>query len=297
MRSELERLLAQQNGVIHRLDPPKPWTLPNGVRAGKVVRLFPGVYVDATRRRERSVRQRAALRYVGERGALSHTTALAIWRIGWDEPDHEPVHATIPQAVNLAGAKGLVLHRHHAFSPIHRRGGYRIVPLDEAVVHSWPLLPPVKRAGIVINTVTNGHLSIAGLRRSLARVPKLTGGAELRRVLELLSEGCHSPLELWGALHVFTGPGMPRFKRQYRVRAGGRTYYLDVYAEEEQVDFELDGAEFHASPVRRERDLRRDAALTAVGITVVRFTYHRLMNEPDTVRRDILAILASRRRS
>jgi hypothetical protein len=39
----------------------------------------------------------------------------------------------------------------------------------------------------------------------------------------------------------------------------------------------------------------RDAALAAVGILVVRFTYQRLTREPDAVRREVLAILAARR--
>jgi very-short-patch-repair endonuclease len=63
----------------------------------------------------------------------------------------------------------------------------------------------------------------------------------------------------------------------------------------ERVDFELDGTIAHAAPSDRERDLRRDAELAALGILVVRFTYQRLTREPATVRREVLAILASRR--
>lgn len=96
---------------------------------------------------------------------------------------------------------------------------------------------------------------------------------------------------------MFTGPGMPRFERQTRLRAAGRTYYLDVFAPDERVDFELDGAQWHTRPAQREADLRRDALLAAQGILVVRFTHHRLVHEVDAVRRDILAILAARRRS
>ncbi|HEX6685220.1 MAG TPA: hypothetical protein VF062_20685, partial [Candidatus Limnocylindrales bacterium] len=181
MRSEVARLLARQNGVARPGDSSKPWLLDNALRAGKVVRLFPGVYVDATRCHETGVRRRAALRYTNDRGALSHTTALAIWRIGWDEPDHTPIHVTVPPAVHLQGAKGLVLHRHRESGPRCRRGGYPVVPLDEAIVHSFPLLPASQRAGIVINAVTKGHVTIAELRQRLTLAPKLTGAAELKR--------------------------------------------------------------------------------------------------------------------
>jgi very-short-patch-repair endonuclease len=253
--------------------------------------MFPGVYVEAVRRHEEHVRRQAALSYVDGRGALSHTTALAVWRIGWQEPQSAALHATVAPTTQLRGGKGLVLHRHQSSGEPHRRGGLAVVPLDEALLRSWPLLPASQRTGVVISAITARHLTISQLLRQLERVPKLAGAAELRRLLALVGAGCRSPLELWGALHVFTGPGMPQFRRQYP--AGG--YLLDVYAERERIAFELDGHSFHASTVQRERDLRRDAALAALGIQVVRFTYTRLMSEPDAVRREVLAILAAAR--
>jgi very-short-patch-repair endonuclease len=40
--------------------------------------------------------------------------------------------------------------------------------------------------------------------------------------------------------------------------------------------------------------VRRDATLAALGIVVVRYSYQRLMTEPEQVRREVLAILAAR---
>jgi very-short-patch-repair endonuclease len=291
VRNELTRLLAMR-GAARRRDLDHPWLLDHAAAAGKVVQLFPGVYVEASRRREDLVRRQAALSYLDGRGALSHTTALAIWRIGWEEPNHARLHATVPPKVQLRGGKGLVLHRHASFGETHRRGGLIVVPLAEAIVRSWPLLPASHRTGVVIAAITDRHVTIDRLRWRLADNPRLTGAAELKRLLGLIAAGCRSPLELWGAIHVFTGPGMPPFKRQYQVAS----FLLDVYAEQEQVAFELDGDAFHASRVQRERDLRRDAVLATYGIQVVRFTYARLMSEPEAVRREVLAILAAARR-
>jgi len=288
VRNELTRLLAVR-GAARRRDLARPWLLDHAAKAGKVVQLFPGVYVEAAMRRDQLVRRRAALSYVDGRGALSHTTALAVWRIGWDEPQHAPIHVTVGPRVQLHGGKGLMLHRHRSFGERHRRGGLIVVPLDEAIVRSWPLLPTTHRTGVVISAVTHRHTTLDQLLQRLAEVPKLTGAGELKRLLSLVAAGCQSPLELWGALHIFTGPGMPEFKRQHPVG----NYLLDVYAERERVAFELDGDAFHAGPVQRERDLRRDAALAALGIQVVRFTYTRLMFEPEAVRREVLAILAA----
>ncbi|WP_329100415.1 endonuclease domain-containing protein [Micromonospora sp. NBC_01699] len=88
---------------------------------------------------------------------------------------------------------------------------------------------------------------------------------------------------------------MPRFQRQVRVRVANRTMYLDVYAEQERVAFELDGAAAHGDPRQREIDLRRDALLATLGILVVRFSHRRLVHDPTEVRREIVAILDRRR--
>lgn len=63
---------------------------------------------------------------------------------------------------------------------------------------------------------------------------------------------------------------------------------------EAKVNFELDGRKWHSSAVARERDARRDAALAAMGIMVVRFTHDQLVRTPDLVRAQVLAILAAR---
>jgi len=72
--------------------------------------------------------------------------------------------------------------------------------------------------------------------------------------------------------------------------------YLDLYAEEERVDVELDGAGVHGDPRQREIDLRRDALLATVGVLVVRFSHRRLVQEAGAVRREVVEILAARRR-
>ncbi|WP_233578105.1 DUF559 domain-containing protein [Micromonospora sp. BL4] len=88
---------------------------------------------------------------------------------------------------------------------------------------------------------------------------------------------------------------MPTFRRQVPVRLGRRTIYLDMLAERERVNIELDGAASHGDPRQREIDLRRDALLATTGILVVRFARRRLVHEVEAVRREALAILATRR--
>jgi hypothetical protein len=146
----------------------------------------------------------------------------------------------------------------------------------------------------VISAVGERRTTPARLLDALATNQTLPSRAELVRLANLLERGCRSELELFGYVEVFTGAGMPELEWNVPVRLDHRTIYLDAYCRAARVNFELDGAKWHASAADRERDARRDAALAAMGIMVVRFTHDQLVNDPDRVRAQIRAIVAAR---
>jgi len=124
-------------------------------------------------------------------------------------------------------------------------------------------------------------------------------GALCRRheeLLGLVAPGCESELEIWGVTHVLPGPpSLPRWVQQYRIRlTGGRWIETDAAYPEAKVIVELDGAAFHGSRSARERDLRKDTALAAAGWIVLRFSYARLMADPEGCRREIVAAVLAR---
>ena len=94
---------------------------------------------------------------------------------------------------------------------------------------------------------------------------------------------------------MLTGSGMPRFVRQFPVTLPHGNVKLDAAIPELRVAIELDGAAFHGDQIARERDIRRDVALAALGWVVLRFSYRRLTTEPDACRQEILAVCAARR--
>ncbi|WP_246157523.1 DUF559 domain-containing protein [Micromonospora palomenae] len=245
-----------------------------------------------------ATRKRAAITYVDGRGALGGPTALDVWQLR-RQPDAEPVHLDVPADSALRGRPHLVVHHRRGLvlgpPQVVVRAGMPVVRLEQALVDAWPLLPAADRPAAVIRAVNDRLTTPQRIAAALDRVPRLAGRAELRTLLAKLDAGCRSPLEIWGHDHVFTGPGMPAFQRQTRIVVGRRTMYLDVWAERERVDFELDGAATHGDRRQREVDLRRDALLATAGILVVRFAHRRLVHETDAVRREVLAILASRR--
>jgi very-short-patch-repair endonuclease len=201
---------------------------------------------------------------------------------------------------HLRGAPGVLVHRRQGFQTdppqVVIRQGIPVTNLEASIVDSWPLLDhDAKRAPAII-AVAERMTTPQRLRSALDDAPRLAGRRHLRDLLDKLAAGCRSPLELWGYDHIFTGRAMSHFRWQVPVKLEGRTVYLDAYDERTRVNVELDGAAYHNSPKDRERDLRRDAALATLGIVVVRFTHARLVQEPDEVRREILAITKAHRR-
>jgi very-short-patch-repair endonuclease len=295
------RAILRCNGGVARRDEAAVGALRWASHAGQVRRLLPGVYVDATLTGDPAVLRRAAVRYAGGRGALSHTTALGAWGLLLPGERDEPVHLSVPAGVRLRSHPPVVVHQRRGLRieppDVVFRTGLPVTRLEITLVDAWPLLPPEERAAPLIRAVSDRRTTPGRILAALEAVPRLSDRAAIRSLLDRLAGGCHSALEIWGHDQVFTGPGMPPFERQVAVRVGGRTIYLDVLARAERVNFELDGSASHGAPEQREIDLRRDARLAALGIQVVRFSHRRLLHEREAVRREVLDILAAARRS
>ncbi|MEU7754904.1 DUF559 domain-containing protein [Micromonospora sp. NPDC049171] len=312
MDPRLHALLVRHRGVVTRQDMLREapaWMIQAAGRAGRLIPVLPGIYVDVElihdrdadlpvlARVEPELARRAALAYGGGRAALSRLSALDVWGLR-RQPSGEPVHLDLPRGSGLRNRPHLVVRHRTDFAiappQVVTRTGMPVTRLDRTLVDCWPLLQPVDRSGPLIRAVNDRLTTPQRLVAALAEVPRINDRGTLRSLLDRLAAGCRSPLEIWGHDHVFTGPGMPTFTRQAQVRVGARTIYLDMFAEAERVDIELDGATSHGDPAEREIDLRRDALLATIGILVVRFTHRRLMADPVQVRRETLAILAAR---
>lgn len=300
MSPELRALLDRYQGVVTRAEAGQvvpPWVFATARRAGDLRRLLPGVYADAALADSTTTRREAALRYLDGRGALSHTTALEVWGL-WDCQPSDHIHVTVPVDVRLRPGRIVMVHRRAGFEngPPHMvaRDGVPVTRLEQTLVDAWPLMPEADRYKPMIRAVNDRLTTAERLAGALEDTPRLSDRAACRGLLARLASGCRSALEIWGHDHVFTGSDLPPLQRQVRVQVGGRTLYLDVYAEAERVDFELDGAASHGSPAQREVDLRRDALLATAGILVVRFSHQRLRLDTAAVRREIRAILEAR---
>jgi very-short-patch-repair endonuclease len=169
--------------------------------------------------------------------------------------------------------------------------------MEQAIVESWPLLSDRDQRLPAIVAVRDRRTTASRLLRTLDQQPRTRGAALMRPLFTLLGQGIHSHLEAWGHAHVFRDPRLPRSRTQVKeTLLSGRNVYLDRLFEAEMVNVELDGAAYHGRPGQRERDIRRDAALAALGYLTVRFSHLRLHADPEGCIRELLEILATRRR-
>lgn len=302
MHSELERLIAEGGGMVRRSDTRglvSVHVVDYAVASGRLVRPVPGTYLHPDLLGDPDAVLRLAVLYAGAPVAVSHVSALRLW--GLPVPSDAWVHLMTADGRHVRGALGVRVHRRKDFviepPAVVTRNDLPVTRLETSIVDSWPQLDGDAKRAPAIAAVAQRMTTAERVRSALDDAPRLGGRRLLVQLLDRLENGCRSALELWGYDRVFYGPQFARLRWQVPQRVGEHSVYLDALDEETGVNIELDGAAYHSSVSDRERDLRRDAALMAMGFTVVRFTGNRLRRDPNGVRGEVLAIIRARRRS
>jgi very-short-patch-repair endonuclease len=93
-------------------------------------------------------------------------------------------------------------------------------------------------------------------------------------------------------LELVHAAGLPEPETNVRVKTRRRIYRVDCLWREHGVAVELDGRAAHARAAAFEEDCARDAAVCAIGLRPVRFTWHRVTEEGDEVTAELGAMLA-----
>jgi very-short-patch-repair endonuclease len=148
--------------------------------------------------------------------------------------------------------------------------------------------------GVVRNSlfraVRSRLVTARGIEWELRGCPQLPGRSALTELIGFVSAGCQSELEILGVRDVVTIPGLSAPQFQYRVDLPDGPVRLDAAWPELEIAVEFDGAAFHGRLGDRERDLRRDAALAALGWVVIRFGYPDVTERPGVCRARIVAV-------
>ena len=81
--------------------------------------------------------------------------------------------------------------------------------------------------------------------------------------------------------------------RQFPVKCGGTTYFIDCAFPQFRVSVEGFGDKFHRSPRKRKHELRRLADFASVHWRVVPVTWDDITDTPDVVVAKIITTLAA----
>jgi hypothetical protein len=275
-----------------------PRTVSRWIATGRLVRLHPGWVTVPDLAEDWTVRAHAATGYSG--GPLSHMSALAVH--GVVDTEVTRLNVTVSGPCRVRTSRWLRVHRsRNPFDVVSARG-LPATTIARSLVDTWGDahrsralrgFDGVARAA-VLRACRERRVAPPQLVAELGGRPELPGRAALLDLIGMVAAGSYSELEVFAVQHVLAVAGLPRCHQQYRVLLPDGPVLLDAAWPEVKLAVELDGAAFHGSQEARERDLRRDAALAALGWLVLRFSYRRLTRSPDACRAQIEAAYRSR---
>jgi very-short-patch-repair endonuclease len=278
------RALVRREGVVARRQHPGLVGCIDGMaRSGHLVPVLPGVYRAAEQEPSFPVRVAALQAWCPDavlvRGSAARLTFMPEGVVS------DVVEAAVPRRGS-----------HRGYSLVTRK-----VP-EELVVHRGPLrlttpaltaLDLCEGGADVIDVVLRSR---AASLSDLWRAFELTRGrrGNHARMVHLLD----SKSEPWSAAErlchrLLRDAGIGGWRSNLPVRAGGRTYYLDVAFPEVGLVLEIDGRLHEDDVDVFENDRWRQNALVLEGWVVVRFTWTMLTRHPETVVETIRAALAA----
>jgi very-short-patch-repair endonuclease/predicted transcriptional regulator of viral defense system len=259
---------------------------------GRLRRVHRGVYAVGGAVLPREGRWLAAVMACGPGAVLSHLSAAVHWNLlQYDAP--QP-HVSAP--ASREGAPGIRLHRTRSLdaqdttrhqgiptTTVHRTlldlaATVRSDHLERALAQAERLQLYDHRAVESVLARSSGHRGRAILERAVASDPQFTRSELEARMRRLAREH-----------------GLPRPVFNISLAAHDHQLYeVDCYFPTHRLVVETDGWDTHRTRQGFEADRAKDAALTAAGYVVLRFTWRQLRYDPDTVAERIEAIVAYR---
>ena len=250
------------------------------IRAGSIEQIHP--YVARLHGTPDTPEQRiaAALAAVGERAVASHRSAAQLW--GVPRPDNDPVDVIVLGRRRSVALHGVVVHE--------QTDRLRLTPQTRAGLRCTNILRTLVDLGAVDASAVHGAVGHA-LSCGLANLAAIQA-----TVLEHSRQGRSGVVALRHALDEWTIDGKPadsvleiamrRLIERHRLPPvtfhpiiGG--YEVDFLVTGTPVILECDGWTSHGlDRATFERDRHRDAALTAMGWIIVRFTYRAITRDP-----------------
>ncbi len=288
---QITKIAAQQHGNINRQDLLAVGLGHDGiyyaVKAGRLHRVFRGVYAVGRRPTTPIERAAAAVMACGSRAALSHGSAMTLWGFWqrWGEPfevivviDRRPM--------------GIRIHRS---STLLRRDvthiqGIQVTSAARTLLDMAPRISPKSLTRRINDSRRSSLLTLDDLADVAARNATHSGAPLLRAHLDSPHNPTRSGFE----------DDFVAFCERYAlptplINADVHDFEVDAYFPIEKVIVEVDGWPYHRYRSSFEDDRERDATMLLHEIVTVRITEKRLEHSPAKEAERLHEILRSRR--
>jgi very-short-patch-repair endonuclease len=288
---------ARQHGVVARDQLAALGILGTAVSrrlaSGRLHRVHPGVYGVGHPPRTSEARWIAAVLACGSGAVLSHLDAAALWKIYKGEGARVHVTSTSQSGRRISG---IAAHRARRLHPddVTVKDGIPVTTVARTLVDLTDVLGPDR----ILRAMREAdYLRLLDLDALNAAVQRGHGRRGLRVLNEALAHHTPGQIVRDELEHRFAelvrAAGFPAPETNVRVQTRRRRYTVDCLWRKQCVAVELDGRAAHAREMAFEEDRARDAALSAIGLRPLRFTWRRVTNERDEVIAELDAMLLS----
>jgi len=256
------------------------------IAAGWPIELHHHVYAVGHRQRDRRARWMAGVLTYGDRAALSHRAAGGLFRV---LRRGVPTEVTLPSTSGRVKRDGIVVHR--APLPAHHLTvfeGIRTTNLLRTHLDLATVLPPWELSDAFEEAQVQFGFDPTPLAAEVLSRKGFRGSAKLWRLLDGAVDPARvrSILEL-RFLQLCADRGVPR----PLVNEPLGKWTPDFLWPTAGLVVETDGLRFHRTAAKRRRDAKKDAALQALGLTVVRLTWTDVTRWPDASAERVRAVL------
>ncbi|HSZ45045.1 MAG TPA: hypothetical protein VK823_06900, partial [Streptosporangiaceae bacterium] len=201
----------------------------------------------------------------------------------------------VPSDRRVRRRAGLAIHlSSRAISAVHPARTPARTRLEETVIDLWETARDLDSAVGWVTTALGRRLTTQDkLREAADTRSRLRRRKQLAELLGPDGTGIHSVLEYRYVHNVERPHGLVGAHRQAKARRDGRNEYRDQLYAEYGIAVELDGRAAHPGDARW-RDIHRDNAAAAVGITTLRYGWLEVTTTPCQVAAEIAEVLRAR---
>lgn len=258
--------------------------LTRSIKAGRLERGLPGVYLLRGSPRTRSQRLHEVLLWAGPDACLSHATAAHF--LGLDVAEHTTVHVTTPRNLR-PDEKWIKVHRLSLPScDVTEARGLRMTTMPRTVIDVASLMKEEALDIALDSAIRRGMPRDTFLARfvdlSRARPP---GAALLRRLIEEreTEQGLPGSAFERRLLRLIRKQGLPLPVSQYPVSTDTMRAFIDFAYPEFGIAIEADGYRWHGGRAAFERDRDRSSELASWGWRILQVTWLQLKYDPGRV--------------